>query len=122
MSRIFFKDELEGVATFWRIDRRDGCVLGFTIPTLTFEINADEGDVSLVGIIPPLETGLAIDRPLQALAGFSDEGGPIATSLQAIDQIYPLSCDASGQTLTVRSNEIVPANPRVLPERAACQP
>ena len=30
MSRIFFKDELEGVATFWRIDRRDGCVLGFT--------------------------------------------------------------------------------------------
>ncbi len=30
MSHIFFASELEGVATFWRIERRDGCVLGFT--------------------------------------------------------------------------------------------
>ncbi len=30
MSRVFFANELEGVATFWRIERRDGCVLGFT--------------------------------------------------------------------------------------------
>lgn len=30
MSRIFSATELEGVATFWRISRRDGCVLGFT--------------------------------------------------------------------------------------------
>ncbi|WP_095012177.1 DUF2163 domain-containing protein [Tsuneonella mangrovi] len=30
MSRIFFSQELEGVATFWRIHRRDGVTLGFT--------------------------------------------------------------------------------------------
>ncbi len=30
MSRVFFTSELEGVATFWRIARRDGCTLGFT--------------------------------------------------------------------------------------------
>ena len=30
MSRVFYASELEGVATFWRIERRDGCVLGFT--------------------------------------------------------------------------------------------
>ncbi|WP_114521035.1 DUF2163 domain-containing protein [Altererythrobacter sp. ZODW24] len=30
MSRIFFREELEGVATFWRIHRRDGVTLGFT--------------------------------------------------------------------------------------------
>ncbi|MDZ4308364.1 DUF2163 domain-containing protein [Allopontixanthobacter sp.] len=30
MSRIFFAQELEGVATFWRIHRRDGVTLGFT--------------------------------------------------------------------------------------------
>ena len=30
MSRVFFRDELEGVATFWRIERRDGVALGFT--------------------------------------------------------------------------------------------
>lgn len=30
MSRIFFRDELEGVATYWRVTRRDGVTLGFT--------------------------------------------------------------------------------------------
>lgn len=30
MSKVFFQRELEGVATFWRIARRDGCLLGFT--------------------------------------------------------------------------------------------
>jgi len=30
MSRVFFAKELEGVATFWRINRRDGVTLGFT--------------------------------------------------------------------------------------------
>ncbi len=30
MSRVFFRKELEGVATFWRIHRRDGVTLGFT--------------------------------------------------------------------------------------------
>ena len=29
MSRVFFKEELEGVATFWRVYRRDGVTLGF---------------------------------------------------------------------------------------------
>lgn len=30
MSRTFFTAELEGVATWWRIERRDGVALGFT--------------------------------------------------------------------------------------------
>jgi uncharacterized phage protein (TIGR02218 family) len=30
MSRTFFASELEGVATWWRIERRDGVALGFT--------------------------------------------------------------------------------------------
>lgn len=30
MSRTFFAGELEGVATFWRIHRKDGVTLGFT--------------------------------------------------------------------------------------------
>lgn len=30
MSRVFFRQELEGVATFWRVHRRDGVTLGFT--------------------------------------------------------------------------------------------
>ena len=30
MSRVYFAQELETVATFWRIERRDGVALGFT--------------------------------------------------------------------------------------------
>jgi uncharacterized phage protein (TIGR02218 family) len=30
MSRVFLATELEGVATFWRVHRRDGVALGFT--------------------------------------------------------------------------------------------
>lgn len=30
MSRVFFREELETVATYWRIFRRDGVALGFT--------------------------------------------------------------------------------------------
>lgn len=30
MSHVFFTSELEGIATFWRIFRRDGIALGFT--------------------------------------------------------------------------------------------
>ncbi|MFC3101534.1 DUF2163 domain-containing protein [Altererythrobacter lauratis] len=30
MSKVFFASELEAVATFWRIERRDGVTLGFT--------------------------------------------------------------------------------------------
>ena len=30
MTRVFFREELEGVATFWRVERRDGVALGFT--------------------------------------------------------------------------------------------
>lgn len=30
MTRVFFREELEGVATFWRIRRRDGVTLGLT--------------------------------------------------------------------------------------------
>lgn len=30
MSRVFFREELETVATYWRIFRRDGVTLGFT--------------------------------------------------------------------------------------------
>lgn len=30
MSAVFFREELEGVATYWRIFRKDGAALGFT--------------------------------------------------------------------------------------------
>lgn len=88
---------------------------GNRIPALTFEVVADDGDVTLAGLIPQLASTLDIDRPLPALTGFSEEGGPLAATLQAIDEVYPFSCDASGNMLSIRSAEHVPVDPVVLP-------
>ena len=91
---------------------------GNRIPTLTFEVLADDGDVSLAGLIPQQTSTLEVDRPLPSLAGFSEEGGPLSATLQAIDEVYPFSCDASGNVLAIRSVEHIPAEPTVLPQAA----
>lgn len=91
---------------------------GNRIPTLTFEVVADDGDVALTGMIPSLTSALEIDRPLPALAGFSEEGGSLASTLQAIDEVYPFSCDASASALAIRSIEQLPTDPVLLPPAA----
>jgi hypothetical protein len=87
---------------------------GNRIPTLTFEIVADNGDVTFGGMIPDLETAIVIDRPLDALAGFSEEGGSLISTLETIDQLYPFACDASGDALAFRSVEHQPGEARTL--------
>jgi len=91
---------------------------GNRIPALTFEIIADDGKVSLGGMIPDLATGLVVDRPLDALVGFSEEGGSLASTLQTIDQLYPFSCDASGEVLAFRSVEQLASEPVLLSKPA----
>jgi len=92
---------------------------GNRIPALTFEIIADDGDVSLEQLVGSANVAADIDRPLAALTGFSDEGGSLAVNLETIDQVYPLTCDASGTNLTIRAADIVPAHVPLLPEAAA---
>jgi hypothetical protein len=92
---------------------------GNRIPTLTFEIMADEGEVSLADFIPELGHPLEVARPLDALAGFSYDGGPLAATLQTIGQIYPLACDAGGQSLTILAADQAPAEPPLLPQPVA---
>lgn len=91
---------------------------GNRIPALTFEVVADEGEVTLAAVVEPLSAAVDADRPLTGLAGFSDEGGPIVRSLEAIGQLYPLACDAGGERLTIRAADAEPAQPRLLPEAA----
>jgi len=91
---------------------------GNRIPALTFEIVADDGEVTLTSLIEPVDEALDAARPLENLAGFSDEGGPLTGTLAVIDQVYPLALDAGGDRLTLRAADEVPAAPIVLPEAA----
>ena len=91
---------------------------GNRIPALTFEIVADDGEVSLAKLVEPLGSSVETDTLLAGLSGFSDEGGPLANTLSAIDEVYPIACDAGGDKLTIRSADAVPANPPLLPEPA----
>lgn len=74
---------------------------GNRIPALSFEIFADGGDasVSLALMVPG-----AAERSDDTIAharGFADEGGPLASTLAAIDQVIPLVCTSGTDRLRI---------------------
>ena len=75
---------------------------GNRIPALSFEIFADGGDesVSLAQLVPAAAAP-AIAAPLAYARGFADEGGPLASTLAAIDQVIPLVCMSGSEGLTI---------------------
>lgn len=89
---------------------------GNRIPALSFEILADEGGVTLVDILAPLDPPADVEMALTDLAGFSDEGGALSGTLAVIDQAYPIHCDASNGVLALRSGEGVTVPARMLPQ------
>jgi hypothetical protein len=89
---------------------------GNRLPTLSFEIFADDGEVALAELLAPLGPAVATDAALPGLAGFSDEGGPLAATLAAVGAVYPLACDAGGAQLTIRGVEAAPAEVPMLPQ------
>lgn len=92
---------------------------GNRIPALTFEVIADGEAVTIESLLEPVAAPVTVDRPLAGLQGFSQEGGSLAQTLAAIDQLYPLACDAGGESLSIGADdevaEVIPA----LPEAAA---
>ncbi|RIV85335.1 hypothetical protein D2V17_10735 [Aurantiacibacter xanthus] len=89
---------------------------GNRIPTLAFEITSDDGEVSLVELLEPLEAEAAITRGLEGLGGFSDEGGPVLASLELLDRVYPLACDVGAGPLAIRPRDPAAAPAATLPE------
>jgi hypothetical protein len=89
---------------------------GNRIPALSFEVLADEGEVTVAGLLEPLAPAVAAEAVLPGLAGFSDEGGPLTATLAALGQVYPLACDAGGAGLTIRAADAVPVDVPLLPE------
>ncbi|WP_137680355.1 phage tail protein [Aurantiacibacter suaedae] len=89
---------------------------GNRIPTLAFEITSDDGEVSLVELLEPLEADAAITRGLEGLGGFSDEGGPVLASLELLDRVYPLACDVGAGPLAIHPRDPAAAPAATLPE------
>lgn len=86
---------------------------GNRIPALTFEVVADEGDVSLAELVAP--AGMDAVRSLPGLAGWSDAGGGLHGQLAELDALYPLSYRA-GERLQIAGDG--QAGALMLPEAA----
>lgn len=89
---------------------------GNRIPALSFEIFADGGDnsVSLSGLVPGAATG-AMPLILKHARGFADEGGPLTSTLDVIDQVIPLVCTSGADGLMIAPRSQSATTPVVLP-------
>lgn len=75
---------------------------GNRIPTLTFEVFADPmAQVALDQLVPFVQVSDG-NSVLQHMRGFSDEGGSLLASLEAIKRVYPVSCMAAGEAFGLR--------------------
>ena len=90
---------------------------GNRIPAVTFEIfSEDDTSVSLKKLIPDA-TDSSDKTPLANTRGFADEGGPLSSTLSAIERVYPLTCATTKEGLRITSAVEVPSDVIVLPEQ-----
>lgn len=91
---------------------------GNRIPALSFEIFAEGQDdaVSLAQLVPQAQTGPA-PSALAHARGFADEGGPLAGTLAAIDQVIPLVCTSGNEGLVIAPRAIPTGEIVTLPKQ-----
>ena len=88
---------------------------GNRIPALTFEVFSDAQEQVALGDLIPGAQVPATDAVLPQMLGYSDEGGAILSALTAIDQVYPLVCNAGDQVVEISPLSKVPTIIPVLP-------
>ncbi len=71
MSRVWFTQSLETVATFWRVSRRDGVTLGFT---------AHDRDLWFDGVLHRAAPGMA-PSAIRRTAGLDEDSAEVAGAL-----------------------------------------
>ncbi|WP_158094258.1 phage tail protein [Erythrobacter donghaensis] len=93
---------------------------GNRIPALSFEIFADGGEdsVSLAQLVPAAAP-IAAAVPLAHARGFADEGGALASTLSAIDQVIPLVAMSGSEGLTVAPRDPAVSDIVTLPVQLA---
>ena len=92
---------------------------GNRIPSLTFEVFADDGAVTLTAIVRDAIPELAASEFADAVLGYSVESGSAAALVEAIGEVAPLACVSRGSTLTLESSAPGSATPLVLPQALA---
>ena len=89
---------------------------GNRIPSLTFEITADEGPVPVVTIVETLSGGMIIgDAETSAtIGGYAASGDSIRGAIEALAAAYPMSIGDDGGALTIDPVETVAIDPALL--------
>ena len=73
---------------------------GNRIPSLSFEVFADDGPLELAALISGVVGNVSAAVPLVGIAGLSGEG-PLAETLAVLDPFYPVDCDACDEQLVL---------------------
>jgi hypothetical protein len=89
---------------------------GNRIPALSFEVIADDGAITLAELVGPLGGGAT--GALAPLAGFANEGGPLASTLNTVATLFPLTVEAGGERLTIDPVALPLGLPSLLPQPA----
>lgn len=74
---------------------------GNRIPALTFEVFADDADISVADLVAGVVDNIDAQLPLSGIVGISNEG-PLGDLLSQIDPVFPFDCDVAGDVLTLR--------------------
>ncbi len=94
---------------------------GNRIPALNFELFAPDDDTISIGQLVPQSINKSGEVVLKNARGFSDEGGALASSLSAIDRVFPLSCVTTADGLNFTSTTALPPSVPVLPEQLSAR-
>lgn len=89
---------------------------GNRIPALTFEVIADDGELSLLDLVGDALDQVEAALPLPGLAGFTAEGS-LLDSLSLLQPAFPIDCDAAGERV-ILSQASTQAAPIALPAAA----
>jgi hypothetical protein len=83
---------------------------GNRIPSLTFEIEADEGAIAIGAIAEELGGGAVAAGPTPALTGYAASGDSVRAAIEALADVVPLSLFDAGTALrlTAESGEPLP--------------
>ncbi|GIX20066.1 MAG: hypothetical protein KatS3mg120_1742 [Erythrobacter sp.] len=93
---------------------------GNRIPALSFEIfAAGPADSVPLAALVPVAQGMAESVALTPARGLADEGGPLGSTLAAIDQVIPLVCTAGGEGLLIAPRAEPNGEALTLPEQLA---
>lgn len=78
---------------------------GNRLPSLTFEIFADERDTSVAHIIGQIAPDVSCSGLAKPMAGFTIDRGSASDTLETLSEVFPLICNGWGNSLSISDGE-----------------